>query len=234
MLEAFLNLLEEWDVMTYTVWCLRIAAAAVCGCIIGYERTRRSKGAGIRTHMIIAMSAALMTIVSKYGFLDMVGTGLNADATRIASNIVTGIPFLGAGVILVRQKKATVQGLTTAAGMWATCGIGMALGAGLYPVGIFGTLLLLVMQFLLHRVLTGHDSSYMGEITIIADLDFDAEDALITTFKEYAPSVMKSRVRRRDDGRYEYSIAFKTAIEIPAGVLAKALAEVPEFIAIEV
>lgn len=233
-MDAFWKLVEEWDLVTQGIWCLRIAAAALCGCIIGYERTRRSKGAGIRTHMIIAMSAALMTIVSKYGFLDMVGSGLNADATRIASNIVTGIPFLGAGVILVRQKKASVQGLTTAAGMWATCGIGMALGAGLYTVGVFGTLLLMLMQFLLHRVLTGHDTSFMGEVTIVADLDFDAEDALAATFKDYSLTVMKSRVRRRDDGRFEYSISFKTAIEIPAGVLAGVLASTPEFVAIEV
>ena len=233
-MDAFLKLAKEWDLLAQGIWCLRIAAAAVCGCVIGYERTRRSKGAGIRTHMIIAMSAALMTIVSKYGFLDMVGSGLNADATRIASNIVTGIPFLGAGVILVRQKKASVQGLTTAAGMWATCGIGMALGAGLYSIGVFGTLLLMLMQFLLHRVLTGHDNSFMGEVTVVAGLDFDAEDALTTTFKDYSLTVTKSRVRRREDGRFEYSISFKTGVEISAGVLAKALADIPEFIAIEV
>ena len=87
-MDTLLQWLKEWDWMTQGIWCLRIMAAAVCGCLIGYERTRRSKGAGIRTYMIIAMSAALMTIVSKYGFLDMVGSGLNADATRIASNIV--------------------------------------------------------------------------------------------------------------------------------------------------
>lgn len=221
-----------WD--QQLIWCIRIAAAAVCGCFIGYERTRRSKGAGIRTHMIIAMSAALMTIVSKYGFLDMVGTGLNADATRIASNIVTGIPFLGAGVILVRQKNASVQGLTTAAGMWATCGIGMALGAGLYAIGVFGTLLLLVMQLLLHHVLTGHDNSFLGEAILRADLEFDAEDALTSTFAEYALTVIKSRVRRTSDGRFEYAISFKSGVEIPAGVLAKALAETPEFVSIEI
>ena len=231
---------EFWSFLTQNgwdeqiIWCLRIAAAAVCGCVIGYERTRRSKGAGIRTHMIIAMSAALMTVVSKYGFLDMVGSGLNADATRIASNIVTGIPFLGAGVILVRQKKASVQGLTTAAGMWATCGIGMAFCAGLYAIGVFGTLLLIVMQLLLHRVLTGHDNSFPGEAVIRSDLDFDAEDALTTTFSSYALTVMKSRVRRTSDGKFEYAITFKCGIEIPAGVLANALAEVPEFVSIEV
>ncbi len=233
-MNGFLAFLTQSNWAEQVIWCVRIAAAAVCGCFIGYERTRRSKGAGIRTHMIIAMSAALMTVVSKYGFLDMVGTGLNADATRIASNIVTGIPFLGAGVILVRQKKASVQGLTTAAGMWATCGIGMALGAGLYSIGVFGTLLLIVMQLLLHRVLTGHDNSFPGEVIIRADLDFDAEDALTTTFREYAPTVMKSRVRRTSDGRFEYAITFKSGIEIPAGVLAHAIAETPEFISIEV
>lgn len=233
-MSEFLNFLTQNGWTEQIVWCLRIAAAAVCGCFIGYERTRRSKGAGIRTHMIIAMSAALMTIVSKYGFLDMVGSGLNADATRIASNIVTGIPFLGAGVILVRQKNTSVQGLTTAAGMWATCGIGMSFGTGLYTIGVFGTLLLVVMQLLLHRVLTGHDNSYPGEAVIRSALDFDAEDALTTTFSQYALTVMKSHVHRLDNGQFEYVITFKCGMEIPAGVLAAALAEVPELVSIEV
>ena len=91
--------------LTQLNFCLRIIAAAMCGCIIGYERSRRSKGAGVRTHMVIALSSALMMIISKYGFFDMLGTGVNADSTRIAAQIVTSIPFLGAGVIYIRQNQ---------------------------------------------------------------------------------------------------------------------------------
>lgn len=74
-------------------FCLRILIAALCGCLIGYERSRRSKGAGVRTHVVVALSAALMTIVSKYGFFDVLTAGMSADASRVAANIVTGIPF---------------------------------------------------------------------------------------------------------------------------------------------
>ena len=109
---------------------LRITIACVCGALIGMERTIRLKEAGIRTHTIVALGAALMMIVSKYGFLDAVRYQGNFDASRIASCVVTGISFLGAGVIFVRGNS--IKGLTTAAGIWATAGIGLALGAGLY------------------------------------------------------------------------------------------------------
>lgn len=151
-------------VATQLILCLRILLACLCGCIIGLERTHRAKDAGIRTHMVVALSAALMTVVSKYGFFDILGTGISVDVSRIAANIVTGIPFLGAGVILVKNKANSVSGLTTAAGLWATCGIGMAYGAGLYLIGVFATVLLLAMQVLLHHVLAhGEDCPAVPE-----------------------------------------------------------------------
>jgi len=88
----------------FFVTCLvRIILAMLCGAVIGYERTRRQKGAGIRTHVIISLGAVAMMLVSKYGFYDQIGIGLNADATRIASNIMTGMGFIGAGVIFVKN-----------------------------------------------------------------------------------------------------------------------------------
>lgn len=124
---------------------VRMAAAAACGCFIGYERKNRNKGAGIRTHTIVALGAALIMIVSKYGFADIP----DFDASRVASQIVSGVGFLGAGIIFVRNNA--VSGLTTAAGIWATSGIGMAVGAGLYDIGFVGSLLMVAVQFLLHK-----------------------------------------------------------------------------------
>lgn len=133
------------ELWTHSGWILRIVLATLCGCLIGYERSSRSKEAGIRTHAIVCLGSALMLIVSKYGFAD----ASNADTSRVAAQIVSGVGFLGAGVIFV--KHGTVSGLTTAAGMWATSGVGMCIGTGLYDVGILTTILIIGLQTLLHK-----------------------------------------------------------------------------------
>lgn len=127
---------------------LRILIAGICGGIIGYERKNRLKEAGVRTHLIVALGSALMMVVSKYGFADSLAEFGKADASRIASQIVTGVGFLGAGTIFVR--KNAISGLTTAAGIWATAGIGMAIGAGLYSVGIATAVTITIVQFVFH------------------------------------------------------------------------------------
>ena len=99
---------------------LRVIVASVLGYMIGYERKNRDKSAGMRTHAIVALGAALMMVVSKYGFYDVE----KVDSSRVAAQIVSGVGFLGAGVIFVRNN--TVSGLTTAAGLWTTAGVGMA------------------------------------------------------------------------------------------------------------
>ena len=124
---------------------IKMVLATVMGVIIGFERKSRNKGAGIRTHAIVSLASALMTIVSKYGFFDIV----EYDAARVAAQVVSGIGFLGTGLIFI--KNNAVNGLTTAAGIWATAGIGLAMGAGLYAVAIFGTLLIVIIQILMHK-----------------------------------------------------------------------------------
>ncbi len=131
------------DVLYYV---LRIFLAALCGFVIGYERKTKSKEAGVRTHTIVAMSAALMMVISKYGFGDMASS--NFDGSRVAAQIITGIGFLGAGMIFYRRD--VLHGLTTAAGVWGTAAIGMAFGAGMYVIGIASTILLTGFQIVLH------------------------------------------------------------------------------------
>jgi putative Mg2+ transporter-C (MgtC) family protein len=140
------SLVERYDLIYQTGLFFRIVVAGFLGYLIGYERTNRYKGAGMRTHAIVAMGAALMMVISKYGFRDVP----NFDASRIASQIVSGIGFLGAGVIFV--KNHSVSGLTTAAGIWATAGVGMAIGAGDYFMGCGAGLFLIFTQILLHDV----------------------------------------------------------------------------------
>ena len=125
---------------------LRIILSCLIGYIIGYERKSRDKSAGMRTHAIVGLGAALMMIVSKYGFMDMP----DHDASRVASQIVSGVGFLGAGIIFV--KNNIVSGLTTAAGIWATAGVGMAIGAGSYFIGIWTGFLRVLIQILLHKI----------------------------------------------------------------------------------
>lgn len=138
---------ELW--MLQLAFILRILLAGICGAVIGYERKNRLKEAGIRTHLIVALGAALIMIISKYGFADILGKeGIALDPSRIAAQIVTGVGFLGAGMIFMRKNM--ISGLTTAAGIWATSGIGMAIGSGLYMIGIISTLIIVIVQILLH------------------------------------------------------------------------------------
>lgn len=143
-------------------YLLRIVLACICGMLIGYERKTRSKEAGVRTHVIVALGSALMMIVSKYGFYD----SLSFDASRIASQIVSGVGFLGAGIIFVRHQS--VSGLTTAAGIWATAGVGMAIGAGMYILGIGTCLLLFLIQMITHLSRLNHRQSN-GDMIIVAE-----------------------------------------------------------------
>lgn len=115
---------------------LRLALAAALGGIIGLERTYRAKVAGTRTHLLVATGAALMMLVSRYGFD---GQG---DPARVAAQIVSGIGFIGAGAIMVQRNS--IHGLTTAAGVWVSAGIGMAIAAGLYTLGVAATVISLL------------------------------------------------------------------------------------------
>ncbi len=153
-----------FNMMTELQLILRLVIAAVCGVLIGYERKNRSKVAGVRTHCVVACAAALMMILSKYAYLDvmeMYGDLMKIDPSRIASGVVSGIGFLGAGMIFIHKK--TVTGLTTAAGVWATAGVGMAIGAGLYLIGGAATLIILLIQVVLHMTPKLHMNQEQSE-----------------------------------------------------------------------
>ena len=121
-----------------------VLLAVVLGFAIGYERKLRYKEAGIRTHTIVCAGSALIMVVSKYGF----GDSVDADASRVAAQIVSGIGFLGAGIIVYRKHE--IHGLTTAAGVWAMSGVGMAACAGMYLFAAGATVILIAVQCLMH------------------------------------------------------------------------------------
>lgn len=129
-------------------FALRLLVAGLMGVLIGLEREYRAKEAGYRTHFLVALGSCLMMIVSQYGFTDVLKADLvRLDPSRIAAQVVSGIGFIGAGTILI--QKQFVRGLTTAAGLWATSGIGLAVGGGMYWIGVFAMILTLIgLEFL--------------------------------------------------------------------------------------
>ena len=127
----------EWN------FILRLCVAGLCGTVIGLDREYRVKDAGFRTHFLVALGSALMMIVSQYGFEGFLADhdGTRFEPGRIAAQVVSGIGFIGAGTIIIHRQL--VRGLTTAASLWATAGIGLAAGAEMYVVAGAATLLTL-------------------------------------------------------------------------------------------
>lgn len=132
-----------------------LVTAGLCG-VIGFERETRDQSAGFRTHILLGLGAALFTLVSAYGFtafteaaIESGGRGIQFDPTRIAAQIVTGIGFLGAGAII--RQGFDVRGLTTAASLWATAAIGMAVGAGYYFGAVAATVVVVLSLYLLRE-----------------------------------------------------------------------------------
>ncbi len=128
----------EWNLI------LSILAAGLLGGLIGFEREVRAKEAGLRTHFLVALGAALFMVISQFAF-----TG-RFDAARVAAQVVSGIGFIGAGVIIF-QKNA-VRGVTTAAGLWVAAAIGLACGAGMYDIAVASTLMALMCLETMHFI----------------------------------------------------------------------------------
>lgn len=139
------------DVEQFTRIMTRLLLAAVLGGVLGYEREHKGKAAGIRTHMLVAMGAALFVLVPEF---DGMAVG---DMSRVIQGIVTGIGFLGAGAIIKQRSEGDVQGLTTAAGIWMTAAIGVACGLGREATAVLSALLALAVLGVLPR-LVGRDS----------------------------------------------------------------------------
>lgn len=147
----------EIGIFQELTFLFRLLLSSACGMAIGWKRENKLKSAGIRTHMVIALAASLMMIISKFGFMDVIDIpSVGVEVSHIALGVVQTIGFIGAGVMFV--KGDTIVGLTTAAGLWATVGIGLAISSGLYVIGVFSTIFILVIQFVLHN--KGHKSIF--------------------------------------------------------------------------
>ncbi len=188
--------------------------SVLLGFMIGFERKLRSKEAGIRTHTIVCFGAALMMVISKFAF------GSDADSARVAAQIVSGVGFLGAGMIVYKQHE--VKGLTTAAGVWATAGIGMACGGGLYFVALVATVIMIAVQVLLHTNFSvfRHKRSYSVKIEFI-----QTKDENIKIKEMFGTDRFNHLVIKREEGKVIYRATLNTEKEFSSTKLNEIIAE---------
>ncbi|MCI8624370.1 MAG: MgtC/SapB family protein [Provencibacterium sp.] len=198
--------------LTQLEYVVRLVAAAVCGAAVGYERKNRLKEAGIRTHLIVSLASALMMVISKYGFYDvLVHESIKLDPARIAAGIVSGIGFLGTGMILIRNKS--ISGLTTAAGIWATMGVGMAMGGGMYILGLSATALIICAQILLHRNLHWLQMPLVEAVSVRLYDNAEAVAFLQQRLAEHKIQVVNLKADKTEAGIIEVTLIVK----LPSG-----------------
>lgn len=188
---------------------IRLLLSAALGALVGLERSKRQKEAGVRTHCIIACTSALFMILSKYAFVDTAigADGLRgADPARIAAQVVSGISFLGAGVIF--KNGNSIRGLTTAAGMWGTAAIGMAVGAGMYWLGLIEAAILVAIQIILHRFPVGADALTTQEILVEMEDTPELQAQFDALLQAHHGQVMESSLSR-DEGYLRMEITAK-------------------------
>ncbi|MBO7341379.1 MAG: MgtC/SapB family protein, partial [Clostridia bacterium] len=126
---------------------LRMLLAVICGGLIGIEREHKRRPAGFRTHILICLGASLTTLTSQYIYLQL---DMFTDLTRLGAQVIAGIGFIGAGTIIV-TKRRQVKGLTTAAGLWASAIVGLAVGAGYFEAALIATAMILLVELVLAR-----------------------------------------------------------------------------------
>ena len=195
--------------------CCRLAVSCILGMLIGIERSKRFKEAGVRTHIVVCCGAALCMIVSKYGFADLGGIldgSRTSDPARLAAQVVSGIGFLGAGVIF--KNGNTVRGLTTAAVLWFSAVVGLTVGAGMYVMGILAALVNLLLLVVLHRYAIGGDAYAANHLHFIVKNGYDFNGALMNQMELWQAQVTESKVDRRRDGTTEYDLTVRRRKEI--------------------
>ncbi len=149
------------------VWqlILRLVIAAVAGFLLGLERRARAKDAGIRTQTVLCVTAALLMIISKYAFAELINVeGISVDPTRVASTIITGLSFLGAGMLF--YKRESIKSLTTAVGICLNVAIGMCFGAGMFVIGVVALVLALLIQLFLRAPFKAFSSKKVTEVRV--------------------------------------------------------------------
>lgn len=168
---------------------IRLLTAALLGAAIGYEREFRGKGAGVRTHVLVSMGACLFMLISKYGF----GDSIRFDAARVAAGVVSGIGFLGGGLI-IKSKATVITGLTTAAGLWVTAAIGMGAGSGMVGMAAICTVLVLGCMEILNAF-----HFKLGNRVVNISLSSSDNQALMNAIQRLGKQVDKFFLNKKDN-----------------------------------
>lgn len=208
------------------VW--RLCVAGLCGTVIGLDREYRVKEAGFRTHFLVSLGSALMMIVSQYGFADILThPGVGLDPSRIAAQVVSGIGFIGAGTIMIHRQL--VRGLTTAASLWATAGIGLAAGAGMYVVAGATVVLALIALEGLTFVFRGLGSR--RTLIVFSALNKDIVNAALDQLKTADYEILSYEVnfeQRLDGACYRVSLVIRARGASDSDVYVRLLRENPD------
>lgn len=175
---------------------LRLIVAALCGCVIGYERKRSLKQAGMRTHTIVAVGSCLIMILSLNAF------GGIGDPARLAAQVVSGIGFIGAGMIMIRRN--VVSGVATAAGIWTTSAVGLSIGSGMMDLGVFCTVLVLFVQVGVRLFGFDPGEGKQGNIRVTVD-SFDEAQSMIDLIRSNGGHILEYSFEQNIDGRYNVS-----------------------------
>lgn len=177
---------------------IRLLGAGLLGAVIGIERELRAKGAGIRTHVLVALGSSLFMIISQFGFME----AERFDAARIAAGVVGGLGFLGGGLIM--KTKSHISGLTTAAGLWVTGAVGLAMGSGLYELAILCSVLMIICMEAVsfYTMKVGHQ-----EVSVV--LESADEKALHAAIDNLGKQVHRINFIKHD-GKYQAEIFLVT------------------------
>jgi putative Mg2+ transporter-C (MgtC) family protein len=191
-------MISYWEIL------LRLAVALLLGSIVGLEREQKERGAGMRTLALVTLGSTLFAIVSAYGFLDLVGLPhISLDPTRIASYIVAGIGFLGAGTIFMSRDREKVRGLTTAATIWVMAAVGIACGAGLLLEAITTTVLtlvvLVVLRYIEKRLVTAIQPGQQHIGLEVGSVSGELLGKVYETFARHEITIEKLRIHREED-----------------------------------
>jgi len=181
--------------MGYQGTLLRLTVAALLGGVIGLERHRSDKAAGMRTHMMVCLGSALVMIVSAYGFDQVLRPArVVLDPSRVAAQVVSGIGFLGAGIILRRNEA--VLGLTTAASIWAVAAVGLAAGGGLYLAAAIILAILIAMKPIEDRILVREGRR---NVSLLVEQGVVASKAIEVALQQAGVELLGLRIRRGDE-----------------------------------
>lgn len=189
----------------------KMLMACLCGTLIGLERSSKNRPAGFRTHILTCLAAAVAALTSLYIFLEM---KLPADISRIGGQVISGLGFIGAGTIVI-TKRLTIKGLTTAAGLWTTGIIGLAIGSGYYELGLLGTALVLFTETVLERLSRGIKPAPEYGVELLYNEKISL-DSVLRRCKDSSMAIVNLRIHTLEEGdeaRYAAEISLRGSVK---------------------